>query len=66
MSKNEKYIGYTRALSKLIVVIDHEFDNLLNKSEIIPLPIHRSSDAANLSQLPGITIGKVVKRKKKR
>ncbi len=66
MSKNEKYIGYTRALSKLIVVIDHEFDNLLNKSEILPLPIHRSSDAANLSQLPGITIGKVVKRKKKR
>ena len=65
MAKNEKYIAYTRALTKLIVVIDHELDDTLKRSENSSQSIRRSSNSASLSQIPGINIGRVVKRKKK-
>ena len=66
MTKNEKYIAFTRALSELTVVVDNDIppasDAILK--ETVHSEEKKSQNQQTISTFDGIEIGKVRKKKK--
>ena len=68
MTKNEKYIAFTRALSELTVVVDNDIppasDAILK--ETVHSEEKKSQNQQTISTFDGIEIGKVRKKKKRK
>ncbi len=66
MSKNEKYIAFSRALSKLTIVIDKAAEIKPIGQAIAQTQRNTDSKVSGYSSYDGITVGKVVKKNRRK